>query len=187
MRWRSGPMSSAGRGHERNVPLGACYEKPVETLLSDTNGADPEHEDLNRAITPFQLAIFVVGSTIGTGIFFVFAQTVPMAGPAVIVSFILAGDGGPYRTLLRRMASMIPVSGSSYSYAYATLGEIVAFFVGDCLILEYGISAAAVAIGWSDYVDGLLEIVFGSGLPSRCAPHPSWQTATASPLAATAT
>ena len=63
------------------------------------------------------------------------------------------------------MASMIPVSGSSYSYAYATLGEGVAFFVACCLILEYGISAAAVAVGWSGYLNKLFEIVLGSGLP----------------------
>jgi APA family basic amino acid/polyamine antiporter len=63
------------------------------------------------------------------------------------------------------MASMIPVSGSSYSYAYATLGEGVAFFVACCLILEYGISAAAVAVGWSGYLNKVFEIVLGSGLP----------------------
>ena len=60
---------------------------------------------------------------------------------------------------------MIPVSGSSYSYAYATLGEGVAFFVASCLILEYGISAAAVAVGWSGYLNKLFELVLGSGLP----------------------
>ena len=93
--------------------------------------------------------MFGVGSTIGTGIFFVLSQTVPTAGPAVIVSFAIAGVvAGLTALCYAEMASMIPVSGSSYSYAYATLGEGVAYFVAACLILEYGISAAAVAVGW---------------------------------------
>ena len=143
-------------------------KKPIEMLVSDTAGAtDPEHGHLRRGITPFQLTMFGVGSTIGTGIFFVLAQTVPTAGPAVILSFVIAGVvAGLTALCYAEMASMIPVSGSSYSYAYVTLGEGVAFFVACCLILEYGISAAAVAVGWSGYLNKLLEIVFGSGLPA---------------------
>ena len=141
-------------------------KKPIEALVSDTAGADPEHGHLKRGITPFQLTMFGVGSTIGTGIFFVLAHTVPTAGPAVILSFALAGvTAGLTALCYAEMASMIPVSGSSYSYAYATLGEGVAFFVASCLILEYGISAAAVAVGWSGYLNKLLELVLGFGLP----------------------
>jgi len=141
-------------------------KKPIEKLVSDTAGSDAEHGHLKRGITPFQLTMFGVGSTIGTGIFFVLAETVPTAGPAVIVSFIIAGVvAGLTALCYAEMASMIPVSGSSYSYAYATLGEGVAYFVACCLILEYGISAAAVAIGWSGYLNKLFEIVLGSGLP----------------------
>lgn len=143
-------------------------KKPVEMLVSDTAGAtDPEHGHLRRGITPFQLTMFGVGSTIGTGIFFVLGETVPTAGPAVIISFIIAGIvAGLTALCYAEMASMIPVSGSSYSYAYATLGEGVAYFVASCLILEYGISAAAVAVGWSGYLNKVLEIVFGAGLPA---------------------
>lgn len=142
-------------------------KKPVEKLISETAGADPEHGHLSRSITPFQLTMFGVGATIGTGIFFVLSQTVPTAGPAVIISFIMAGVvAGLTALCYAEMASMIPVSGSSYSYAYATLGEIVAYFVGACLLLEYGISASAVAIGWSGYLNKLFEILFGSGLPA---------------------
>src|SRR5262247_2832321 len=141
-------------------------KKPIETLVSDTAGADPEHGHLKRGITPFQLTMFGVGSTIGTGIFFVLSETVPTAGPAVIVSFLIAGlVAGLTALCYAEMASMIPVSGSSYSYAYATLGEGVAYFVACCLILEYGISASAVAVGWSGYLNKLFEIVLGSGLP----------------------
>ena len=111
-----------------HVSLGArlARKKPIEKLLSDN--ADAEHS-LNRSITLFQLIMFGVGSTIGAGIFFVLAQTVPTAGPAVIISFALAGTVARLTALCyAEMASMIPVSGSSYSYAYATLGEGIAFF-----------------------------------------------------------
>jgi APA family basic amino acid/polyamine antiporter len=143
-------------------------KKPVELLARDMSGAeDAEHKHLKRGITPFQLTMFGVGSTIGTGIFFVLSETVPTAGPAVIVSFLIAGlVAGLTALCYAEMASMIPVSGSSYSYAYVTLGEGVAFFVACCLILEYGISAAAVAVGWSGYLNKVFEIVFGSGLPT---------------------
>jgi APA family basic amino acid/polyamine antiporter len=141
--------------------------KPIGNLVGDAAEHGGEHGELNRSITLFQLIMFGVGSTIGTGIFFVMAQTVPTAGPAVIVSFAIAGIvAGLTALCYAEMASMIPVSGSSYSYAYATLGEGVAFFVASCLILEYGISAAAVAVGWSGYLNKVFEIVFGSGLPA---------------------
>jgi len=148
-------------------------KKPIEKLIGDAAGSDAEHGHLNRSITLFQLVMFGVGSTIGTGIFFVLAQTVPTAGPAVIVSFMLAGIvAGLTALCYAEMASMIPVSGSSYSYAYATLGEGLAFFVASCLILEYGISAAAVAVGWSGYLNKVFEIVFGSGLPASLTTAP---------------
>lgn len=150
-------------------PLGRrlLRKKPIELLVSDTTGSDPAHGHLKRGITPFQLTMFGVGSTIGTGIFFVLAHTVPTAGPAVILSFVIAGIvAGLTALCYAEMASMIPVSGSSYSYAYATLGEGVAYFVACCLILEYGISAAAVAVGWSGYLNKMFEIVLGSGLPA---------------------
>jgi basic amino acid/polyamine antiporter, APA family len=148
-------------------------KKPLEILISETQGADPEHGHLRRSITLFQLIMFGVGATIGTGIFFVLSQTVPTAGPAVIVSFIMAGVvAGLTALCYAERASMIPVSGSSYSYAYATLGEIVAYFVGACLLLEYGISASAVAIGWSGYLNKVFEIVFGSGLPTALSAAP---------------
>ena len=85
--------------------------------------------------------MFGVGATVGTGIFFVMSQEVPKAGPAIIVSFIIAGiTAGLTAVCYAEMCSMIPVSGSSYSYAYVTLGEGVAFLVAVCLILEYGIA-----------------------------------------------
>lgn len=148
-------------------------KKPVEKLISETQGGDSEHGHLGRSITLFQLIMFGVGATIGTGIFFVLSETVPTAGPSVIISFLMAGVvAGLTALCYAEMASMIPVSGSSYSYAYATLGEIIAYFVGACLVLEYGISASAVAIGWSGYLNKLFEIVFGSGLPAALSAAP---------------
>lgn len=128
---------------------------------------------LRRTLSTFQLTMFGVGGTIGTGIFFILSVAVPEAGPAVIVSFVIAGLVAGLTVLCyAELASTIPGSGSSYSYSYATLGELVAFIVGACLILEYGVSAAAVAVGWSEYVNFLLDGVFGWHLPAALSNSP---------------
>ena len=121
---------------------------------------------LRRHISLFQLTMLGVGATIGTGIFFVLSEQVPTAGPAVLISFLIAGLAAGLTALCyAEMSSMIPVSGSSYSYAYATLGEGVAFMVAACLMLEYGVSAGAVAVGWSEYLHNLLMVTTGLELP----------------------
>ncbi len=138
-------------------------KKPMTNVVDshDTHGGE-----LKRSITLFQLTMFGVGATIGTGIFFVLSEQVPVAGPAVLVSFLLAGiTAGLTALCYAEMSSMIPVSGSSYSYAYVTMGEGVAFLVAACLILEYGVSAAAVAVGWSEYLHNLLFNLTGMELP----------------------
>jgi basic amino acid/polyamine antiporter, APA family len=133
-------------------------------------------DHLKRSIGTFQLTMFGVGSTIGTGIFFVLSQAVPEAGPSVIVSFIIAGiAAGLAAVCYAELASAVPVSGSSYSYAYATLGEAVAMGVAACLLLEYGVSTAAVAVGWSGYVNKLLNNVFGFQMPHALSAAP-WDT-----------
>lgn len=121
---------------------------------------------MERRIGTFQLAMFGVGGTVGTGVFFVMHEAVPLAGPAVILSFLLAGlAAGLSAVCYAEMASAVPASGSTYSYAYATLGEIVAMGVAACLLLEYGVSTSAVAVGWSDYLSRLLLDLFGWHLP----------------------
>src|SRR5436305_4359059 len=121
---------------------------------------------LRRSIGTFELTMFGVGSTIGTGIFFVLSQAVPEAGPGVVVSFVIAGVAAGLAALCyAELASAVPVSGSSYSYAYTTLGEAVAMCVAACLLLEYGVATAAVAVGWSGYVNKLLSNLFGFQLP----------------------
>ncbi|MFT3874890.1 MAG: amino acid permease [Propioniciclava sp.] len=130
--------------------------------------------DLHRHIGTFQLAMFGVGATVGTGVFFVMHEAVPLAGPAVVLSFILAGlAAGLSAFCYAEMASAVPVSGSTYSYAYATLGEIVAMGVAACLLLEYGVSTAAVSVGWSNYLDRLLGDVFGWHIPHALSVAPA--------------
>jgi basic amino acid/polyamine antiporter, APA family len=130
-------------------------------------------EHLQRGITTFQLTMLGVGSTIGTGIFFVLSQAVPEAGPGVIVSFVIAGiAAGLAAICYAELASAVPVSGSSYSYAYATLGEAVAMAVAACLLLEYGVATAAVSVGWSGYVNKLLHNLVGIQLPHALSAAP---------------
>jgi basic amino acid/polyamine antiporter, APA family len=158
--------------------MGAPSISLTEQLLRrrpviDAPVASGAAEELKRSVGTFQLTMFGVGSTVGTGIFFVLSQAVPEAGPSVIVSFIIAGvAAGLSAICYAELASAVPVSGSSYSYAYATLGEAVAMGVAACLLLEYGVSTAAVAVGWSGYVNKLLHNLFGSQLPRALSAAP---------------
>jgi APA family basic amino acid/polyamine antiporter len=146
--------------------------KPVPEMSAES-GTDTGESELARTIGLFQLSMFGVGATIGTGIFFVLSEAVPVAGPAVIWSFVMAGAvAGLTAICYAELASAVPVSGSSYSYAYATLGELPAIGVAACLLLEYGVSAAAVAVGWSQYVNEFLDNVFGVTLPESVSNAP---------------
>jgi len=128
---------------------------------------------LQRRLGTFQLAMLGVGATVGTGIFFVMHEAVPLAGPAVILSFLLAGlAAGLSAVCYAELASAVPVSGSTYSYAYATLGEVVAVGVAACLMLEYGVSTAAVSSGWSGYLNLLLDDLFGWSVPPQLSAAP---------------
>jgi amino acid transporter len=147
------PLSLSKQIFRRRPVIGA----PVAHGASD---------HLKRSIGTFQLTMFGVGATVGTGIFIVLQQAVPKAGPAVIVSFVLAGvAAGLSAICYAEMASAVPVSGSTYSYAYTTMGEVVAMGVAACLLLEYGVSMSATAIGWSGYLNELLNNLFGWQLP----------------------
>ncbi|CAM2962618.1 amino acid permease [Mycobacterium intermedium] len=138
-----------------------------------SSGQDEAEGGLKRSFGTFQLTMFGVGSTIGTGIFIVLGQAVPQAGPAVIISFVIAGvAAGLAAICYAELASAVPISGSSYSYAYATLGEAVAMCVAACLLLEYGVATAAVAVGWSGYLNKLLHNVFGFHLPRAVSEAP---------------
>lgn len=130
-------------------------------------------DHLRRSIGTFQLTLFGVGATVGTGIFIVLQQAVPKAGPAVLVSFVVAGiAAGLSAICYAEMASAVPVSGSTYSYAYTTMGEFIAMGVAGCLLLEYGVSMSATAVGWSGYLNQLLDNLFGWRLPHALSAAP---------------
>src|ERR1039458_4622151 len=123
---------------------------------------------LHRALGPVNLTALGVGAIIGTGIF-VLTGTVAAqnAGPAVVLSFVLAGLASIFAALCySEFASLVPMAGSAYTYGYATLGELFAWIIGWDLILEYAVGAVAVAIGWSGYVVSLAGD-FGLKLPAR--------------------
>ena len=132
-----------------------------------------EGEELARNMTTFHLMMFGVGATIGTGIFFVLGEAVPKAGPAVLVSFVIAGIAAGLSALCyAELASAIPVSGSTYSYAYHALGELVAVVIAGCVLLEYGVATGAVAVGWSGYFNELIHALFGFKLPQALSVSP---------------
>ncbi|OYW58057.1 MAG: amino acid permease [Rhizobiales bacterium 35-68-8] len=144
--------------------------KPV-TALVDEHGGGKGH--LSRSIGLFQLTMLGVGATIGTGIFVALTAAVPEAGPAVVVSFIIAGITAALTALCyAEIASTIPVSGSSYSYAYATMGEFIAYIVGACLLLEYAVSASAIAVGWGQYLNQLMGNLTGWQMPDAISQPP---------------
>ncbi|MEU0830269.1 amino acid permease [Streptomyces sp. NPDC005969] len=143
------------------------------TQLVAESGADLEGHGLKRTMGLFQLVCFGIGAIVGTGIFVGLSDSVAEAGPAVVVSFVLAAITCIFTAFsFAELGGAIPVSGSSYSFAYATLGERVAFLVGWCLLLEYGVSVSAVAVGWSQYVNELLNSLVGWHLPAALSAGP---------------
>lgn len=150
----------------------ALRRKPVREMEDET-GADTGKSELNRSLGLWSLSAIGIGGTIGTGIFFILSQAVPIAGPAVIVSFVVAAVvAGLTAVCYAELAGAVPVAGSSYSYAYTTLGEAAAVAVGACLLLEWGVAGAATAVGWSQYVNNFLDNVFGIQLPEALSAAP---------------
>lgn len=137
--------------------------KPVDQLLADAESGPR----LKRTLGVFDLVALGIGAIIGSGIFVITgAAAAAHAGPAVVLSFLGAGLVATFAALCySEMASMIPVSGSAYTYTYATMGELVAWIIGWDLILEYLIGAAAVSVGWSGYATTFLSNVIGHELP----------------------
>ena len=130
-------------------------------------------EELARNLSTFQLMMFGVGATVGTGVFFVLGEAVPKAGPAVLISFLIAGLAAGLSALCyAELASAIPVSGSTYSYAYHAMGELVAVVIAGCVLLEYGVATGAVAVGWSGYFNELLSETIGWRLPQALSISP---------------
>src|SRR3954465_15680437 len=124
-----------------------------------------EHR-LRRVLGPLQLTSLGVGAVIGTGIFVLTGIAAhERAGPAMILSFVVAGVAcAPAALCYAEFASMAPVAGSAYTYAYTTLGELFAWIIGWDLVLEYAVGAATVANGWSSYFQKVLA-KFGVHVP----------------------
>jgi basic amino acid/polyamine antiporter, APA family len=149
---------------------GLFATKPVDELVAST---EEEGSQLNRAVGLLDLTALGIGAIIGTGIFVILGEAIGDAGPAIILSFIAAGVTCAFSALsYAELASSIPVSGSAYTYGYATMGELLAWIIGWDLILEYGVSVAAVAVGWGQYFNELLDTLFGLSLPDALASPP---------------
>jgi basic amino acid/polyamine antiporter, APA family len=127
--------------------------------IDELHAQEAAGNELRRTLTATQLTLLGVGGVIGTGIFVLTGVAAAQnAGPALALSFIFAGIGCMFAGLCyAEFAAMIPVSGSAYSYSYATLGEGIAWFIGWNLILEYLFAVATVSVGWSGYAVSLLE------------------------------
>lgn len=133
----------------------------------DESLALAEKRGLHRSLGAFQLTMLGVGAIIGTGIFVLTAEAAQKAGPGMMLSFIIAGFVCAVTALCyAELASMVPVSGSAYTYSYSVMGEAVAWIVGWALILEYAVAASAVSVGWSNYFIPLVERSFGVDIPA---------------------
>jgi APA family basic amino acid/polyamine antiporter len=130
--------------------------------------ANAERKSLKRSLGAFQLTMMGVGAIIGTGIFVLTAEAAQKAGPGMMLSFIIAGFVCAVAALCyAELASMVPVSGSAYTYSYAVMGEMIAWIVGWALVLEYAVAASAVSVGWSNYFVGLMERSVGIDIPDQ--------------------
>lgn len=135
--------------------------KPLDDIL-----ANAERRSLKRSLGAFQLTMMGVGAIIGTGIFVLTAEAAQKAGPGMMLSFVIAGFVCAVAALCyAELASMVPVSGSAYTYSYAVMGEAIAWVVGWALVLEYAVAASAVSVGWSNYFVGLMERSVGIDIP----------------------
>ncbi|MEW6736008.1 MAG: amino acid permease [Acidobacteriota bacterium] len=149
--------------------LGLFAKKSLNQLLAEMEG----EQRLHRVLGPLQLTSLGVGAIIGTGIFVLTGEAAhDKAGPALMLSFVVAGLACIFAALCyAEFAAMVPVAGSAYTYAYATLGELFAWIIGWDLILEYAVSASTVAVGASHYFQDLISI-FGLYLPEALSKAP---------------
>jgi APA family basic amino acid/polyamine antiporter len=142
--------------------------KPLEWILPDAEGG------LRRVLGPIALTALGVGAIIGAGIFVMTGEAARRdAGPAILISFSIAGVGCALAALCyAEFAAMVPVAGSAYTYAYATLGELFAWIIGWDLILEYAMGCATVASGWSGHLDEFLQATLGWRIPTAISSDP---------------
>lgn len=144
--------------------------KPLDMIRAE---AEDETRGFHRSLTGMNLLLLGIGGIIGAGIFVLTGQaSASYAGPAIVISFILSGIACAFAALCyAELAAMIPIAGSAYTYAYATLGQLLAWIIGWDLILEYLFGAATVAVGWSGYVVSFLKD-FGIHIPAALSSAP---------------
>src|SRR6201989_3364642 len=132
-------------------------KKSMDVLLAEAN--EEGSQTLERSLGPFALTALGIGAVIGAGIFVLAGIGAHNAGPALILSYVLSGLGCVFAGLCyAEFAAMIPLAGSAYTYAYATLGEIFAWIIGWDLTLEYAMGASTVSSGWSNNFVELLDV-----------------------------
>src|SRR5512143_2269297 len=143
--------------------------KPLSLLLEEMKGENR----LRRVLGPISLTSLGVGAIIGTGIFVLTGVAAhDKTGPALMLSFVASGTACIFAALCyAEFASMVPIAGSAYTYAYATLGELFAWIIGWDLVLEYAVGSATVAHGWSHYFQDFIGI-FGLHLPAALTKAP---------------
>ncbi|GLY14590.1 amino acid permease [Kineosporia sp. NBRC 101677] len=150
---------------------GLFARRSLESLVAQPD--EEGGEKLKRAVGPVQLTALGIGGTIGTGIFVVIGEGAELAGPAVVLSFVLAAVACMFSALsYAELSSSIPISGSAYTYTYASLGELVAWIIGWDLVLEYGVSVAGIAVGWGGNWNEFLDSTFGWEMPTAIATSP---------------
>ena len=139
--------------------------KPHARIIRESQGG--EHQ-LKRTLGPVNLIALGIGAIIGAGLFALTPKAAhDNAGPAVVFSFIVAAIGCAFAGMCySEFSTMIPIAGSAYTYAYATMGELLAWIIGWDLVLEYAVGAATVSVSWSKYLIRLLDH-FGLSLPLR--------------------
>ncbi|HVW84644.1 MAG TPA: amino acid permease [Bryobacteraceae bacterium] len=144
--------------------------KPLSRIARESEAG--EHQ-LKRTLGPVQLVALGIGAIIGAGLFAITpAAARDFAGPAVVLSFLVAGLGCALAGMCySEFATMIPIAGSAYTYAYATMGELLAWIIGWDLVLEYAVGAATVSVSWSKYLQRLLGH-FGTSLPTSITASP---------------
>ncbi len=145
-------------------------KKPIAQLIE---AADSGEFRLKRSLSALNLVSLGIGAIIGAGLFTLTGNTAAVnAGPAVVLSFVVAAVGCAFAGMCySELASMIPVAGSAYTYAYATMGEFIAWIIGWDLVLEYAVASAVVAMSWSGYVTSFLHDL-GITIPAQLAACP---------------
>ena len=173
-------LPEAWGGQLQSLQGGAAATPPSVAHASpgpSSVGAEPDDEAegpaLRKSLTTIDLTLMGIGGIIGAGIYVLTGQAAALyAGPAVVVSFIVSGVGCAFSALCySELAAMIPVAGSAYSFASATLGQLVGFVIGWDLALEYLMGGATVAVGWSAYLQSLLGDM-GAPLPGQLSSAP---------------